>query len=81
VRSLRIEEAGQRVAAVLEIEPGDPVVALSRVRLADDEAIVTETSYLPADRFAADAHPVHGHPFRLRLSLPPLSAVFLRPER
>jgi len=52
VRSLRIEEAGQRVAAVLEIEPGDPVVALSRVRLADDEAIVTETSYLPADRFA-----------------------------
>ena len=27
------------------------MVALSRVRLADDEAIVTETSYLPADRF------------------------------
>jgi GntR family transcriptional regulator len=51
VRSLQVEEAGQRVATVLEIEPGDPVVALSRVRLADDEAIVTETSYLPADRF------------------------------
>jgi GntR family transcriptional regulator len=51
VRSVRVEQAGQRVAAVLELDAGDPVVALSRVRLADDEAIVTETSYLPAERF------------------------------
>jgi GntR family transcriptional regulator len=52
VRSLRVEAASQRVAAALEIDRGDPVVALGRTRLADDEAIVTETSYLPADRFA-----------------------------
>ncbi len=51
VRSLRREPAGERVAAMLEVEVGDPVVALSRVRLADDQAIVTETSYLPAERF------------------------------
>jgi GntR family transcriptional regulator len=51
VRGLAIEAAGQRVAAVLEIDPGDPVVALARVRLADDDALVTETSYLPAERF------------------------------
>jgi GntR family transcriptional regulator len=51
VRSLALEAASQRVAAVLELEPGDPVVALGRVRLADDDALVTETSYLPAERF------------------------------
>lgn len=51
VRSLELQPAGPRVAAVLEIEPGVPVVALDRIRLADDEALVTETSYLPADRF------------------------------
>lgn len=52
VRSLRVEPATTRVATVLEIEPGDPVVALGRIRLADDEALVSETSYLPAERFA-----------------------------
>lgn len=52
VRSLRVESADARVAAMLEIEPGDEVVALARIRLADDEAIVTEISYLPSERFA-----------------------------
>jgi len=51
VRGLRVEEAGPRVAAALELEAGEPVVALARIRLADDEALVTETSYLPAARF------------------------------
>jgi GntR family transcriptional regulator len=51
VRGLRIEPAGRHVAAALELEPGEPVVALARIRLADDEALVTETSYLPAARF------------------------------
>lgn len=51
VRGLRMEAAGERVATVLELETGEPVVALARIRLADDEAVVTETSYLPAARF------------------------------
>ena len=52
VRSLRVEPADARVAAMLEIEPGDDVVALGRIRLANDEPLVSETSYLPAERFA-----------------------------
>ena len=51
VRGLRVEPAGDRVATALELEIGEPVVALARIRLADDEALVTETSYLPAARF------------------------------
>jgi GntR family transcriptional regulator len=51
VRGLRVEPAGPRVADALELEPGEAVVALARIRLADDEALVTETSYLPAARF------------------------------
>ena len=51
VRSLGVEHASRRVAAALELEPGEAVVALARIRLADDEALVTETSYLPAERF------------------------------
>jgi GntR family transcriptional regulator len=51
VRGLRVERASQRVAAALELEPGDRVVALERIRLADEEAVVSETSYLPAHRF------------------------------
>jgi GntR family transcriptional regulator len=52
VRGLRVEQAGQRVAAALELEAGERVVVLARIRLADDEAVVTETSYLPAARFS-----------------------------
>jgi GntR family transcriptional regulator len=78
VRSLHVEAAGQRVAAVLEIEPGDAVVALSRIRLADDEAIVTETSYLPADRFAG----LEGLDFSRRSLYETLTAEFgVRPVR
>jgi GntR family transcriptional regulator len=51
VRSLQVERASPRVASMLELDPGDRVVALGRIRLADDEALVTETSYLPAERF------------------------------
>jgi len=52
VRSLGLQPADMAVAEGLGLAPGTPVVALSRVRLADDEPIVTETSYLPAARFA-----------------------------
>ena len=48
---LAIEPADETVAGALGIEPGAPVVALHRIRLADDEPIVVETSRLQADRF------------------------------
>jgi GntR family transcriptional regulator len=51
VRSIGLEPAGANVAESLGLAPGTAVVALSRVRLADDEPIVSETSYLPAARF------------------------------
>jgi len=39
------------------------------------------SGYVPGERFVAEAEPSHGFPCRLRLSLPPLAALFLRPER
>jgi DNA-binding GntR family transcriptional regulator len=51
VLDLAIEPADAMVADALEIEPGAPVVALRRIRLADAEPIVVETSRLPAARF------------------------------
>ena len=51
VRAIGIESADAVVAAGLGLAEGTPVVALSRIRLADDEPIVSETSYLPAARF------------------------------
>jgi GntR family transcriptional regulator len=51
VRSIGVEPASDQVAEGLGLAPDTPVVALSRVRLADDQAIVSETSYLPAVRF------------------------------
>ena len=51
VRAIRVEPASAIVAEGLGLATGTAVVALSRTRLADDEPIVTETSYLPAARF------------------------------
>jgi GntR family transcriptional regulator len=51
VTSLGVHPADERIAAALQLEPGTPVVALGRIRLADDEPLVTETSHLPAARF------------------------------
>lgn len=51
VRALGLQVASVVVAEGLGLAPGTSVVALSRVRLADDEPIVSETSYLPAARF------------------------------
>ena len=48
-----VEPADDVVGAVLGIGAGTLVVALRRLRLADDEPLVVETSYLPADRFPA----------------------------
>mgnify|MGYP001823500862 FL=1 len=51
VRAIGLEPAGDDVAEGLGLAPGTSVVALSRVRLADDQPVVSETSYLPAARF------------------------------
>jgi GntR family transcriptional regulator len=51
VRSLELVPAAPLVAEALDVPPRTTVVALGRIRLADDEPIVTETSYLPAARF------------------------------
>ncbi len=51
VLGLTVEPADEVVAGALGLEPGTPVVALRRIRLADDEPIVVETSRLPAARF------------------------------
>ena len=49
--------------------------------LDSDASAYGGSGYAPADRMTADAHPTHGYPFRVRLTLPPLAAVILRPDR
>ena len=51
VRAIELRAASVSVAEGLGLAPGTAVVALSRVRLADEQPIVSETSYLPAARF------------------------------
>jgi GntR family transcriptional regulator len=51
VRQIGLELADGDIADGLGLAPGTPVVALSRIRLADDQPIVAETSYLPSARF------------------------------
>ena len=48
-----VEPADDVVGAVLGIGGGALVVALRRLRLAGDEPLVVETSFLPAARFPA----------------------------
>jgi GntR family transcriptional regulator len=51
VLGLGIEPVDEAAAAALGIAPGTAVVALRRLRLAGDDPLVVETSYLPAARF------------------------------
>ena len=51
VLGLGLELADEAVAVALDVEPGTAVVALRRLRLAGDDPLVVETSYLPAARF------------------------------
>lgn len=51
VLGIGLEAADETVAEALGIEPGAPVVALRRLRLADAEPLVVETSRLPGARF------------------------------
>jgi DNA-binding GntR family transcriptional regulator len=47
---LRLDPAGG-VSEALKLAPGAWIVEIVRVRLADEEPIALERSYLPADRF------------------------------
>ena len=51
VLGVTIEGASRTVATALGVAPGTRVVGLRRLRLADDEPLVAETSYLPESRF------------------------------
>jgi GntR family transcriptional regulator, N-acetylglucosamine utilization regulator len=51
VLDLRRQPADEDVASALGVAVGTPVVALQRLRLAGDEPLVVETSYLPSGRF------------------------------
>ena len=51
VLSLRVQDGSEAVARRLEIPVGAPVVALQRIRFADDEPMAFETTNLPAGRF------------------------------
>ena len=51
VQALGEEPAGPSVAAALGIRVGEPVIALRRLRSADDEPMMLETSWLPVSRF------------------------------
>jgi len=57
-------------------EPGNYVTILDT-----DAPAYGGSGYAKTGRFVAEAVPSHGYPFRLRLALPPLAAVFLRPDR
>ena len=46
-------EAGEQLAARLELRPGAPIVRLDRVRLADGVAMAFERAHLPAERVPA----------------------------
>jgi GntR family transcriptional regulator len=43
--------AASRIASLLRLAPGEPVIELTRLRLADDIPILIETAYLPCIRF------------------------------
>ena len=49
--------------------------------LDSDAARYGGAAYSRQEHVSADAYAIHGHPFRLRLTLPPLAAVYFRPER
>jgi GntR family transcriptional regulator len=51
VIAVALTSAGPRVAHALRLDPDDPVVAVTRVRLADGVPIALERSRFPAQRF------------------------------
>ena len=57
-------------------EPGHYVTLLDT-----DAAAYGGSAYARAGHVTAEAEPSHGYPYRLRVALPPLAALFLRPDR
>lgn len=51
VVAVAVVEAGRAIAAELGILPGDAVVRLERIRAVEAEALILESSHLPAARF------------------------------
>ncbi|WP_418964984.1 GntR family transcriptional regulator [Cetobacterium sp.] len=51
ILNLILKEAGNVIATKLNIKPTDKIFVLNRVRLADGEALMYETTYLPHWRF------------------------------
>lgn len=51
VISFKKIESGSRLAGKMEIKPTDSVYQVVRLRLADDEPLMYETSYIPFHRF------------------------------
>jgi GntR family transcriptional regulator len=49
--SIKVIKAVAEVASNLNLQPGDPVIEIMRVRLADGEPILLETAYLSEQRF------------------------------
>ena len=47
----RVEDAGERVGAALDLRPGAPVAYLERLRMADGLPLLLEQVHLSADRF------------------------------
>lgn len=59
--SAAVQPAGADTAGALELEPGEPVVAIRRLRTGDGRPVGVQTAYLPADRFPGlEALPLDG---------------------
>jgi 1,4-alpha-glucan branching enzyme len=88
-RRLGVAEGKEAVAEIVQGAPrfletlGQRVEdAVGRGRILDsDETRFGGASYNRQDRVASEQRPSHGYPFRLRLNLPPLGALFYQLAR
>jgi 1,4-alpha-glucan branching enzyme len=60
---------------------GVPEPGTYRKVLDTDATSYGGSGYGRVEQYSADAHPVQGYPFRLRVTLPPLAAIYLRLDR
>jgi GntR family transcriptional regulator len=59
--SAAVQSADADIAGALELEPGEPVVAIRRLRTGDGRPVGVQTAYLPADQFPElEALPLDG---------------------
>ena len=52
IETVHARQADPAAAQAFDLQPGDRLIRLSRVRFANDDAVVLETSHLPEARFA-----------------------------